>query len=836
MKKTLLILLLVFMSLWAKNGISATPITIDAAWITSQGPPPYPLDQANTTYSLAMDISVENSAFLVLEENIILDLNNHTVTYNQCTPVVVDNGSFETGSGTSVPSWDLSSAPSAAIATNTTYLFGSQVLRFTNINTTETIISDPISLLRTDHTYVAVITPGNRADYRTQLTLKVVDHITNTILAYGVSNNVERGFSAVAEFRPQTTHPIRLEIEIDPQIATTLDLDDARVVSAYDSGIIAAQQWSGDIPAMSNFDPALTVIYNSARSGIENFTLQNGTVTQGNGTGYKSSPLEFGGIHGLLVENITLNANGPDTTTLRAPALACLAGTSTLDAIVRNCTLNHTIDLVANRMHGPSVIALSGDCNILIENNTLRDGPQSGINGGNSEDHTYIVRNNDIRNTAVALNAYAIGLAGIQNFDIHDNTIITTHGRGICIDGYTAAATENGRIYNNHVAVQELGNRETLDIVTARALRIRNNVDAMGPHRNLHIYDNTFIATTASGQGQSAYGGRVSWTNQNNQMNNANLLIENNTFKAVAYAVTHTAKAFVLDGAAQNINALLRNNVFESNHISLKILDSDGGDTYDTDFISNTIRRSTEGAVMAYQSIEIGYWIYAAHDIRLIDTQYDSAATSVAWSGSGLKNIPTGWLLNLLVADQSALPLSQAIINITDSSSAIVYTGSTDENGQAAIPLASLIYSQTGSDPQIIETESRNPFQITVDRPGYLTSVMSLALDQTLSRSIVLAQDPAIVYSQQMENNEVIVFPIPAQNQVHFLFAANLSGTATIHIYNMLGETVARLSGTLFGLQPEIIWNAASLSPGIYIFTISHNNKLLKKGKLSLIH
>ena len=71
------------------------------------------------------------------------------------------NGGFESGSGTNVPGWNITGAPTAALAPNTNYLFGNQVLRLTNFSRAQTIVSDPIPISLINHTYKATITPGN---------------------------------------------------------------------------------------------------------------------------------------------------------------------------------------------------------------------------------------------------------------------------------------------------------------------------------------------------------------------------------------------------------------------------------------------------------------------------------------------------------------------------------------------------------------------------------------------------------------------------------------------------------------------------------------------------
>ena len=87
---------------------SGTGTNIDANWLQQHGPAPYVLNQASATYQLQTDVTTSGTAFVVLNQNITIDLNGHTVTYGDSQPITVTNGGFEQGSGTNVPGWNLS--------------------------------------------------------------------------------------------------------------------------------------------------------------------------------------------------------------------------------------------------------------------------------------------------------------------------------------------------------------------------------------------------------------------------------------------------------------------------------------------------------------------------------------------------------------------------------------------------------------------------------------------------------------------------------------------------------------------------------------------------------
>jgi len=110
--------------------LATTPaIFIDSTWLAARGAGPYVLDQAGATYVLETDLRTAGTALVVGAAGITLDLNGHTVTYGDSAPLNVPNGGFESGTGRNVPGWNLSGAPAATVAPDTSLLFGQQVLR-----------------------------------------------------------------------------------------------------------------------------------------------------------------------------------------------------------------------------------------------------------------------------------------------------------------------------------------------------------------------------------------------------------------------------------------------------------------------------------------------------------------------------------------------------------------------------------------------------------------------------------------------------------------------------------------------------------------------------------
>ncbi len=192
----------------------ASTVHITAAWLAQQGAGPYLLTASDTTYILDTDVTVNGTAFVIGGKNITLDLNQHSVTYGAAAPLNVVNGGFEQGSGRNVTGWDLSAAPDAALGSNDYYLFGNNVLRFTNITGTESVLSDAIAIPAANREYTATITPQGPFD--AAVTLSVIDAVTGLTLASGSVVSVGSGRGAAVSFVPTTTNPVRLRISATP--------------------------------------------------------------------------------------------------------------------------------------------------------------------------------------------------------------------------------------------------------------------------------------------------------------------------------------------------------------------------------------------------------------------------------------------------------------------------------------------------------------------------------------------------------------------------------------------------------------------------------------------
>jgi hypothetical protein len=618
-----------------RRDLLTTVLHLDATLVRQAGGSPIVLDQPNTVYVLDADIDAPGSAFVVAAPNVTLNLNGHRVTYGDVNPIQVVNGTFELTDGSGgLPGWDLSRAPSAVRVPALAGMFGQWMLHFNHITSTQSILSDPVGIPFANREYVAAITP--QGPYDAIVTISVVDAVTGAVLATGTSPNPERGFAAVARFVPTTTRAVRLRIDVAPASgqSATINLDYAALVPSRDYGIVATQDWLGDLPIQLQTGSFMTNYRTAA-----NFTVMDGQIVQGRGHGNASSPLFFNGLPGFTVVGVVLDANGMDTN--------LLDGNWGHDAVIANSIFQASIDRVTNRMNIVAAINLNNfDGTVSITGNHIIGVPQVGIliSGMPTEQWVAIV-GNDIRQHAIVTDGYGINMAGVQNLEVRYNTILPTSGRGILLDGWGRIPTQNGVIHDNYVDVFEAPNLEYGDRIEATGLRLRN-WDAT--QRNLAIINNTFAAHTGPGGVWAAIGARISAWNDHGQETGANNLIENNVFRAIVTTTDpyYGGMAISLSNVGAGTGMYIVHNVLESNDIALNIGDSDSwqGRVDDVSMDGNIIRVSTAGPARTFCSIVAGGWETEVSNIRLSGTCLENDAPAVVvYAGSAVSDVSVTW-------------------------------------------------------------------------------------------------------------------------------------------------------------------------------------------------
>ena len=497
--------------------------------LAEQGPGPYVLSRPGTTYILEADVTTPGTAFIVLAPNITLDLNGHTVTYDNAQPIAVVNGGFEGRRPDRHPRLGRLAAPGAVRSRARAGMWGDWMLTLPDLSTAATLVSSPIAIPQAGIQYAAMITP--KASTGPTVTLSVVDTATGAVLASASSPNPDRGFSAVTRFTPPTTDPVRLEVTIAPAAgrAGTVNLDFAAVYRTGSYGILAT-------PSPWNLPPHLQAAIAGTRAGKPaHVTIRGGSIVQGQADSYSASSVFAMSIDGITIDRVHATASGPDTNILEL--------TYSTDPVVKGCRLVGRLDRISDRMRIFAAVRLGDIAGpVRVEDNAIAGRMHAGIVVTRKGVVPQPVRisGNTIEHEALATDGYGIILCNVKRFDVSRNTIRPTNGRGLMLDTFSRGMSEGGRVHDNVIEARERPNLE-YEATSLEAVAMTVRVFATGAVKHVSFEGNTFSARTGPGGDWAAAGARISISRDNPMMSGAGLVFRGNTFRAVVDGVDPSA-------------------------------------------------------------------------------------------------------------------------------------------------------------------------------------------------------------------------------------------------------------------------------------------------------
>lgn len=539
-------------------------IPIDSAWLNSHTAP-YQLTQANTTYVLQTDVTTSGGAFVDVANNVILDLNGHTVTYDNAAPITVTNGGFESGDFTG---WNVSAMPDVSITGPVILGFwGNDYARFSVPASAspvkETMISNSIAIPTSGIPYEGVITV--KGTNQTVVTLSVVDATTGAVLGTNTINpNILSGGPPIyVQFTPANTDPVQLKLDITPSAntATEIDMDYANVsrsrVYGVDfgwnksnfratssttsgsgatagamtitdgviTGIAVANAGSGYTTpptviitsgsgAASGLDATAHAVISGGRvTGfvIDNggsaytsamvYVLSGGRIVQGTGNSVRSNAIN----DSESVNGITIDNIGISVTGRDS---CNIYTTISPNVTVRNCTLLAGLNQISNRMAALGMMSLNSVKGVVdVENNVLEGTHQNGIVVNGYTDYLTSLKSITIAYNSIAQNSswtdgYGIGIERVHDFEIAYNTIHPVSGRGIIVQ---AGVLANSNDLNGTIHDNDVVVRERGNLEYGQlgliAVALRMR-NYTGTFGNIEIINNIFAAYTGEWVGE----------------------------------------------------------------------------------------------------------------------------------------------------------------------------------------------------------------------------------------------------------------------------------------------------------------------------------------------
>lgn len=657
-------------------------VPIDAAWLAANGPP-WPLVGDDTLWDIdeaaVPTISTLGSAFVFCGNRQTLKATGCTVTYANRPAITITNWNFASGSGTSVPGWDITGAPAAVIATQPFAGFpASQCLKFNQYTTPQVILSDPFTLPAANIEYAASINPARFTSNGSTILLEVVDATTGAVQGQNttVSQNlgataVNMGFSyaAVCVFCPSSVvHQYRLRVTLSAPTAgqtATGYMSFAAVMPSRDSGIIATgASASGSDPLAGMPQQIKSIGALSAYQSGKNLTVIGGTFVEGTsrnygawGQMYRGAPVSCYANQGsITLIGVTAHSKGMDPACIHCDSAAG-------NVIILDCDAVGEWYTISNRQLSFAAIGAVGvKGNVVIDGCTVNGFPSQGISFKSNSmtdtlPYTYtggkvLVTNNFIAQDSRVTEGYGIATVGLKGFEIAYNVVNPILGRGLFLDGTSGqdvrGLTQNGTIHHNFFSAIEAPNLEN-DFTGMEATALRVRTFAGSPFSGIlgvASFDNVYAATTDVGKDWQAIGCRLSLANDIGQNTGGNLSFTRDTFRATVMTTNTTYSAFglSLSGVDQGTGLTFTDCIYDSNHKCLNFGDTDsfGNMNADMTFLRPSFVHSAAGASRSdFAFIQVGYssnptTTCPVNNIRIVKPTYTGAGTQGATFVEGL--------------------------------------------------------------------------------------------------------------------------------------------------------------------------------------------------------
>ena len=651
------------------------------------------LDRPGANYVLENDVTADGTCFAVQADNIILDLNHHTVTYGNGPIVTVPNGGFEEGSGSVPADWDLKQAPNAAWFQGTfipaQVSSGSHALAFHLPCPDQVIRSNEPVALPGKRTFVISAMFYNQVDDGIDSWIEVDDAQSGRVLAQNdLKGRTWRGFSFLAT-AVRTKAPTQVAIKVGvrgPGLSKqgVLYLDDVAVRIGPSHGVTAAACWA----------PA--IYENPCGGSAANLTVKNGSIIQGAGNGSMNDGIRFYQINksdGLQVFDTTISVHGPSSVDIQTQYQRGVT--------IHDNKLNNDVKVVENRdnLQGMLVKVFlnpKDQGNTRIYRNVLRGGAQGGILVSGIGGEIY---GNDISQDSRYTNDFSIYAYGSQ-LNIYQNVVHPVSGRGIMVTG------AGNKVHDNRIEVRELPQNQEYggcELSGAYGMEIR----LPAPSAN-QIYHNQITAYAGECDGRGLGLRELKEGAGNEIYDNVIRAVRVDNSRAHAYGVTLVTSQG---------GAVLRGNTITADSANI-LWPYEGGHAV---FVANTFVKGSNP--------EPGYATFAFANSKssagniVADSTFSAGADRASismkpvgtggWAGES--ELGFGRTLSVQVVDANQQPVPDARVTILDPSGKALFDGSTNQQGSAEVIAPHSLVHNTQQQPAVEQVTPR----VAISKDGY---------------------------------------------------------------------------------------------------------------------
>jgi len=722
---------------------AAGTVYIDQAWLSANGPAPYILSQSDTTYILQTNVVSEGTAFIVDGKNVTLDLNNYEIKFGAIQGYSdIPNGNFEQGSGSTVPYWNLSGAPSARIvSTSEMPMKDSQTLKLNNPTATEAIISD-WAVLPANRTYFA--SAQIKSCYGCKHYIKV-ENEAGAIVASMNTVNVAIGDIVGVKFKPAAQGKYRLRIMFEnPSGTSSSYIDDAFIRPAYDAGIVMAGYFdSFRTPDLVGINPPNPLSQNT------NFVVKNGTIKEGiNGTSFKVM-YKFGAVGTAEMANVRSFVSGISSSNFISE--------TAYNNLHDNVFTNQAPDVI-DRMD-LSTFPVKPGSNSIITNNIF-EGGQGAISVLDSSNIT--ITNNTIKIRASVTNHYGVTMYNSSNITVQNNRFEPYAGPGVVL----STKTTNSNVSNNTFVLKAMPcDTEYPTSLTTPAIRVTdyNTTNSANMTQNNVIHNNTITGTVSMfSQYPSCMpalvGFHLSTGGQNEYYENS---VKLSTTDARAHAIGIYAAA--------PRTGLFHDNFFETNNMDAWIANPYGLGNNGR-YISNTFSKGANP--LEYHTFYVGSCCgFQADNHVFTDNQFTNGASMddvyLFSNQSDHYSYTVKWYLNVNVVNQSNNPIAGALVSADATGGGAEHVEAlTDSSGKAKLEVTQ--FYREGYSLRVNPVSNYThfaPHTITISKSGYNQHSETISLSQskqitaTLSSGETGPEEPSVFTISSTAGANGSIFP-----------------------------------------------------------------------------
>jgi len=671
------------------------------------------LDKVNTTYVLQNDVSSSGTCFAVIASNVVLDLNGHTVTYDNGAPIAVANGDFESATGTSPSGWNLSSAPNAQRAAGSyiqpvSVYSGSYAVKFSVPAGDQYFRSTAPVTLEPNTTYSLSGMVYNRVN--DAITLSV--ELEGTAVRAVKTGQTWRGFQYInARFTTGSTAETRTIVVrlagAGAASAGSVYVDDIKIQRNMVAGVVVG-------PASWRVPNIVSDVnrYGNAPGVI----IRNGKISQGQGASDYSHAISFEETSGsdYVVRDLEMRVHGANS--------KAVSSYNAKNARFHDNVIYHDTKTITSRDHfdGAAVKIEYPGYGSYFYNNTFSTGVQTALYANSKAGEVpNQVFGNSISLQTKYTNDFAIVSGG--SF-VYENTVNCGTGNNSCRG---IASGNDTKIYNNIVSVQQLPRNQEYDGCEAYgAYGIQSESGS-----NIEVYGNTVTAYAGECE---AHAFRANPFNDGKTMGQNNS-VHDNTFIALA---SGSARASTVKIATADAGSLdIRNNILESNRQWLHF----DGRVVGLVFTGNTFKTAAPLDSPFYPLTDYNWdkTLYP-ENVVFLDNRYPDSTTADLFTSasvrSGSSNDPYAsylytWPLSVQIKNEQGQLVQGALLEIHDKDGNLVFSGSTDSAGMVSTVLNE--YKNVGG-----VKSSLNPYTVKVTWNG-LSNSQQLTMDA--NKTLVLA-------------------------------------------------------------------------------------------------